>query len=163
MFITEAYIEGVRFIRQVNAVGRIDVDLVEALKEPASGHNIVLQPGDSLHIPEYEPSVKISGAVNSPGSVLWQKGNDLAAYISAAGGYTFKAERGRVSVRYANGQVRTRQKTLFFTSSPAPGPGAEVFVPVKDTTQGTNFVVLFGAIAQVLASVLTIALVATKL
>jgi polysaccharide biosynthesis/export protein len=159
----EAYPEGVRFTRQVNAVGRIDVDLVEALKEPASGHNIVLQPGDSLHIPEYEPSVKVSGAVNSPGSVLWQKGSDLASYISAAGGYTFKADQGRVSVRYANGQVRTRHKTLFFSSSPAPGPGAEVLVPVKDTMPGTNLVVLFGAIAQVLASVLTIALVATKL
>ncbi len=60
-----------------------------------------------------------------------------------------------MNVRYANGDVRTKRKSLFFSSSPKPGPGSEVFVPVRDTTQGTNYVQLFGSIAQIIASTVT--------
>ena len=59
-----------------------------------SRFNIVLQPGDSLHIPEYTPSVKVAGAVNSPGSVLWRQGANLSYYVSAAGGYAPQALKG---------------------------------------------------------------------
>ena len=54
----------------------------------------MLQPGDSLHIPEYTPSVKVAGAVNSPGSVLWRRGANLTYYVGAAGGYTQQAQKG---------------------------------------------------------------------
>src|SRR5438445_5056787 len=63
-----AYPEGIRFNRAANGVGRINVELRRALQDTASRFNIVLQPGDAISIPEYEPSVKVSGAVNSPGS-----------------------------------------------------------------------------------------------
>jgi protein involved in polysaccharide export with SLBB domain len=159
----QAYPDGIRFIRAVNGVGRINVDLPRALRDRASGHNITLQPGDAIDIPEYQPSVKISGAVNSPGSVLWQRGNGLDYYLSAAGGFSYKADKGRVSVKYANGEVRTRRRSLLYSRDPRPAPGSEVFVPVKDSTARTDWVALVGAIAQILASVVTIAVVATKL
>src|SRR6266566_3286872 len=73
----QAYAEGIQFYRAVNGVGRINVELPKALAERTSRHNIVLQPSDSIVVPEYQPSVKVSGAVNSPGSVLWQQGKDL--------------------------------------------------------------------------------------
>jgi protein involved in polysaccharide export with SLBB domain len=160
---SEAYPEGVRFTRALSDVGRINVDVPGALRDPGSGLNIVLQPGDSLLIPEYEPSVKVAGAVNSPGSVLWKKGQDLEYYLSAAGGFSYKADKGRVNVKYANGEVRTRRRSVFFANNPKPGPGSEVFVPVRDTTAKTDWVTLVGAVAQILASVVTIAVVATKL
>ena len=56
--------------------------------------------------------MKVSGAVNSPGSVLWQKGRSLDYYLGAAGGFSYKADKGRVSVRFANGEVRTRRRSL---------------------------------------------------
>jgi protein involved in polysaccharide export with SLBB domain len=141
----------------VEYVGRINVQLDKALRDTTSRYNIILQPGDSIHIPEYQPSVKVTGAVNSPGSVLWERGQDLDYYLSAAGGPSYRADKGRVSVRYANGEVRTRHKTLVFSSSPNPMPGSEVFVPVRDTTQHTNTLALVGTLAQILGS--TIALV----
>jgi protein involved in polysaccharide export with SLBB domain len=106
----QAYPEGIRFIRAVNGVGRINVDLPHALKDRASRHNVTLQPGDAIEIPEYQPSVKVSGAVNSPGSMLWQRGNDLDYYLRAAGGFSYRADKGRVSVKYANGR-RTRRRS----------------------------------------------------
>jgi len=106
--------------------------------------------------------VKVIGAVNAPGSVLYKKGAGLGYYIDGAGGFAFTADRGRTSVRYARGEVATRHKFLFFRSDPKPGPGAEVTVPLKDTSHPTDKVALFGAIAQILASTVAIIVVATR-
>jgi protein involved in polysaccharide export with SLBB domain len=159
---SHAYPEGIRFYRTLNGVGRINVDVRRALADTASRFNIVLQPGDSMHIPEYTPSVKVSGAVNSPGSVLWRQGASLSYYVSAAGGYMQQAQKGQVSVRFANGEVRTRRGGLF-GSDPTPGPGSEVSVPYQDpNAKKTDYVSLFGAIAQILASTIAIIVVVRK-
>ena len=160
-----AYPEGIRFMRALNHVGRIDIELARALKDSASRENIILQPDDSVLIPEYQPSVKVSGAVNSPGSVLWEKGEGLDYYLSAAGGASYKGDDGRVSVAYANGEVRTRhKKMIFWSSDPAPGPGSEVFVPVKDTTgTHTNWLALTMALAQVVTSAIAIVVLVKQL
>ena len=129
------------------------------LPRKTGSSNIILQPGDSIDIPEYEASVKVVGAVNSPGSVLWRRGAGLDYYLSAAGGFAFNADKGRVSIRFANGEVRTRRTSLFSTSNPRPGPGSEVFVPVKEAGEKVNSVALVGGIAQVLASLVTIVVV----
>ena len=152
---SQAYPDGIRFVRGTGGIGRINVNLTRALRDTNSRYNIILQSADSIHVPEYQPSVKVLGAVNSPGSVLWEQGRDLDYYLSSAGGFTYRADKGRVNVRYANGEVRTKRKTLFFSSVPRPGPGSEVFVPVRDTTQGVNYVQLFGSIAQIIAITVT--------
>ncbi len=159
----QAYAEGIWFTRSENNVGRINVDLLHVLKDTSSSANLTLQPGDTIYLPEYEPSVKVSGAVNSPGSVLWRRGASLDYYVSAAGGFTQRADKGAVSVRFANGEVRAKGHGLFHTD-PKPGPGSEVLVPAQDPTiHKTDYVALLGSIAQILASALTIVVVATKL
>src|SRR5437762_4106495 len=155
----QAYPEGVRFVRSAEGVGRVNVELTRALRDKGSSHNVIMQPEDSIFIPEYQPTVKVMGAVNAPGSLLWRRGADLDYYISAAGGLAANADGGRVSVRYANGDARTRRKWLFVSSKPTPGPGSEVFVPTKATGEGTNPVALLGGIAQILSSVVAIVVV----
>jgi len=150
-----AYPAGIRFVRAVDNVGRINVDLPRAVRDTGSSSNVILQPGDSIEIPEYQPAVKVRGAVTSPGSVLWKAGAGLDYYLQGAGGFSYLADKGRVSVKYANGEVRTRRKSLIFTSTPKPGPGSEVFVPVRDTTVHTNYIQLFTSIVQILASTVT--------
>jgi polysaccharide biosynthesis/export protein len=151
----QAYADGIRFVRAEDNVGRINVTLARALQDTTSASNIILQVGDSINIPEYQPAVKVGGAVNSPGSVLWKKGEGLDYYLEGVGGLTYRADKGRTSVKYANGEVRTRRKTLIFTSTPTPGPGSEVFVPVRDTTGRVNTVQLFTSIVQIIASTVT--------
>jgi polysaccharide export outer membrane protein len=159
-----AYPEGVRFVRALGAAGRINVDLAQALRDTASTDNVIMQPGDSIEIPEYEPTVRVVGAVNSPGSVLWQPGLNLDDYLHAAGGLGRYAVSNRVSVRYANGRTRTRHKVfLFFSSSPTPGPGSTVLVPARDPNDRTDYVALIGSLAQTLASSLAILLVIMRL
>ena len=156
----QAYPDGVEFIRKTRKAGRINVDLREAIKKPDGGSNILLHPGDSLYVPVYMSSVRISGAVNSPGSVLYKEGAGLDYYISAAGGFAHQADEGRVSVRQANGSARTKSKWLFFSSSPTPKPGAEVFVPAKDPTAKFDYVGLLASVAQIVASAVAIVAIA---
>ena len=158
-----AYAQGIRFVRAVENRGRINIDLPKALRDSTSRDNVMLQPGDSIGIPEYQASVRVSGAVNSPGSILYRPGASLDYYLNAAGGFARLAIKGRVNVRYANGEIRTRETGFLSSYSPKPGPGSEVFVPSKDPTEPkTDMVALFGAIAQILASTVAIIVVATQ-
>jgi hypothetical protein len=106
--------------------------------------------------------VKVSGAVNSQGSVWWRRGAGLDYYLSAAGGFAQHADKGAVNVRFANGEVRTRGRGVF-GGDPKPGPGSEVFVPAEDpSARRTDYVALFGALAQILASTVAIIVVVTR-
>src|SRR5437867_11731088 len=148
----QAYSAGVRFIRAVDNAGRIDVDLPRALRDRRSGANVILQPGDSIGVPEFISSVKVAGAVNSPGSVLWKQGRGLGYYIAGAGGYSYRADKGRVSVKYANGEVKTRRRTLFFKSDPGTGPGAGVSMPEQEPAGGNNCSLL-GAVMPIVLGI----------
>jgi len=160
---THAYPEGIRFVRAIDNRGRIDINLPLALRNPRSRDNIILQPGDQITIPEYQASVLVSGAVNSPGSVLYRQGAGIDYYLDAAGGFTKVADRGSVSVQQANGKLQTRHRFLWVKSNPKPGPGSQVHVPAKDpNAPRTDMVALFGAIAQILASTVAIIVVATR-
>ena len=87
---------------------------------------------------------------------MWREGQGLDYYVSAAGGLVQNANRKAISVRFANGEVRTKGR-------PRPGPGSEVFVPYKDpNAPHTDYVALFGAIAQILASTIAIIVVVRK-
>lgn len=156
---SQAYPDGIRFVRALSDVGRINVDLKRAMRERTSRSNVLLQPGDSIDVPEYQPSVRVTGAVNSPVSVLWESGKGLDYYIGAAGGPTARADQRRVSVRYANGETRTRRRTLFVTSEPKPKPGSEVFVPQRDSLGASNAPAIMGAIASIVGSLVTVAVV----
>lgn len=152
-----AYPEGARLYRSQDDMGRIDLNLPVAMERPESEENVVLQPGDSLHIPVYSPTVVVQGAVNSPVTVLYRDGQDFSYYIAAAGGYRNDADKGRTSIRFANGLARTRSRFLLWTSYPEPGPGSTISVPVEDPedrfdTRGliTDLVAILGSITTVI-------------
>lgn len=149
-----AYPAGIRFVRTADSVGRLDVDYPRALREPGSAHDVLLLPGDSIVVPEYQPSIRVEGAVNSPGSVLWERGKHLDYYIGAAGGVAENGNRGRTSVRQANGRTETRRGGFLFLagSDPVPLPGATVTVPIKPERPTRDTTTLIAAIATMIAS-----------
>src|SRR5882724_5925590 len=61
----QAYPEGIQFVRSAGGVGRVNIDLPRALHDQRSSHNVILQPDDAIFIPEYQPTVKVMGAVNA--------------------------------------------------------------------------------------------------
>ena len=150
-------------MRQLGNAGRVNFDLNVALARPGISNDVILQPGDRLTVPEYAPSVRVEGAVNSPASVLYRQGEGLGYYMANAGGYARNADKGRVHVRYADGSARVRSRFLMFSSSPAPGPGSVVTVPSKLPGEPFNLTQFLGSLAQVLASTVAIIVIATKL
>ncbi len=158
-----AYPAGARFIRPLDKAGRIDIELSRIIERPGSPGDIILQPDDSIYVPEYVPTVRVEGAVNSPTSVLYQEGQGLGYYVANAGGYARNADKGKVSVRYANGSARVKSHFLFFGSSPAPGPGSIVSVPQAREGVPFNLTEFLGSMAQILASTVAILVIATKL
>ncbi len=97
-----------------------------------------------------------------PTSVLYQSGAGLDYYIDNAGGYASYADKGRLSVHYANGSARVKKKRLFWRTSPKPGPGSTVLVPAKDPGDGVSIVQILGPLAQMVAAITTIVVVATR-
>jgi protein involved in polysaccharide export with SLBB domain len=157
-----AYVDGGRFYRELDNARRIDVNLSEAITRPGGRQDIILQPGDSLDIPEYIPTVRVTGAVNAPTSVLHRDGADLQYYIDNAGGYARGADRARISVRYANGSAQVTRKHLFFSTAPEPLPGSVVTVPAKPEGEPLNVTQLMGSIASILAETVAIIAIAVR-
>src|SRR3989441_2621734 len=48
-----AYAQGIRFYRATGTAGRLDIDLAHALADSAARDNVVLQPDDTIVIPEF--------------------------------------------------------------------------------------------------------------
>lgn len=105
----------------------VGIDLEKALANPKSDYDLVLREGDVLYIPEYVNTVKISGSVMYPNTVVYQKGKNLKFYINQAGGYGNMAKKKKVYVVYMNGTV----SRLKARNASAIEPGCEIIVPSK--------------------------------
>lgn len=123
---------------------------------PSFRDNVILFVGDSLFVPEYQPTVKVEGAVNSPVSVAYRPGAGTGDYVDAAGGFTPRADRKRTYVVQPNGAVTRANRR--------PEPGARIYVPeVPATEQKTDWAGIVSSVASVLTSALTIVLVVQRL
>ncbi|HEX5005064.1 MAG TPA: SLBB domain-containing protein [Gemmatimonadales bacterium] len=153
-----AYPEGVWFIRDTLGVGRLNANLPQALAKPGTREDLVLRGGDWVWVPQYQPSVRIEGAVLTPGSVLWEEGKNIDFYIDAAGGATPEGDQGRAVVRQANGQALAKHGGFLFIggSKPKPNPGATVIVPLKEVKPARDNTAFYVALASIIASTATI-------
>ncbi len=158
-----AYAGGITFARADGGLGRVGIDLPGVLKNPRDRDNLLLLAGDSVHVPRFNALVTIAGSVNSPLAVPYEPGQSLGHYIRAAGGATTEGDLDRVWVQQSNGKVESRHSRLwFFSASPDPTPGSRVFVPAKDVNAKKDWAQLLGTTAQVLGSIVTIAVVLSR-
>lgn len=106
----------------------VGINLEKAISNPGSDFDLVLREGDVLFIPEYINTVKISGAVMYPNTVLYKRGESLRYYINQAGGYGNLVKKKKAYVVYMNGTV-SRLKSR---DKKAIEPGCEIIVPSKE-------------------------------
>jgi len=109
----------------------VGIDLPSILKNPGGIEDIFLEEGDILNIPKQLQTVKVSGQVLSPNTVVFIKGKGFKQYVSSAGGFSQNALKRNSYIIYANGSVKSTHKILFFNDYPSVNPGSEVFVPQK--------------------------------
>ncbi|MBD5225412.1 MAG: capsule biosynthesis protein [Bacteroidales bacterium] len=135
---------------QVSRNYNVGIDLEKALANPGSNYDIVMQPGDQIFIPEQQSTVKISGEVMFPNTVVFEPGKKIKDYIDQAGGYGQRAKKGKAFVVYLNGTVAKAKR-----NTPIE-PGCHIIVPTKPTSDGTDWTKIL-SIATSFSSVATMA------
>lgn len=109
----------------------VSFNLEEALANPGSDADLILCDGDKIEIPTKSQTVRVSGLVQNPMNVKWEKGLRANDYIDAVGGFAAKAYKKKTYVVYANGESKRVRHILFFRVYPKVKPGSEVIVPVR--------------------------------
>jgi protein involved in polysaccharide export with SLBB domain len=159
----EAYADGIIFARSQGGIGRVGVELSQAMRRYESSDNLILRDGDNITIPAYNSVVSIRGAVNQPSTVSYVRGRGIDYYISAAGGPSKMADEGRAYVVQPSGKLESvRKRFLLPSTNPQPRPGSVVTVPEKDPNDRIDYVALAGAITSILASTVAIVIAITR-
>lgn len=125
---------------QMNDRYTVGIELDKALANPGSDYDMVLREGDRLVVPEYVSTVKISGEIMKPNTVLFIKGEKLKYYISQAGGYGSRAKKGKAYIIYMNGtmsRVKGQGKARI-------EPGCEIVIPGKRARKGMSLAEIMG-------------------
>lgn len=123
-----------------SVVGRkeqlLGINLREIIAKPGSKYDLMLEEGDVIKIPKKLQTIQLFGEVYFPKKVRFDKGTSFRDYIRGAGGFTGSALKRRSYIVYANGEVKSTRKILFFNSYPKVRPGAEIYVPAKKEGKG---------------------------
>jgi protein involved in polysaccharide export with SLBB domain len=160
-FKSDAYVEGGRFFRTKDSVGRVGVDIRKAVDRPHNKVNISMVGGDSIFIPGKMNTVKVIGEVGFETSVLFQEGAGVQYYIEKAGGFTRRSEQDRIVVQYANGETG---RDGYFNRK--PDAGSVIYVPQGPEPQSFNWVqginAILGTLSLAAALLLTISNLSSK-
>lgn len=109
----------------------VGINLKQILKNPKGKKDLILLDGDVLSIPRVLQTVKVSGEVYSPKTIVFSNGQSLSEYVMYSGGFTEDALRKGAYVVYSNGDSKGTKKFLFFKNYPNIEPGAEIFIPKR--------------------------------
>lgn len=154
---TDAYSEGTVFTRRRGEVGRVAIDVPQALKDKQSPENLLLMDGDDISVPVRSTLVAVRGFVNAPNVVAFVPGKNLDYYIQQAGGFGLNASEKRAFVTQPNGKRETWKRRRFLPDAvPIPLPGSLVVVPEKAPEERTNYVATMSALAQMLTGLIAI-------
>lgn len=134
----------------------VGIDLEKAISDPGGDDDIVLREGDRIVVPQYTGTVKISGEVMHPNSVVYERGKSTSFYIDQAGGFGPNAKKRQAYIIYMSGKVAK------VSHGAKPQPGCEIVVPSKpisktslqETLSIATSVGSFAAIIATLASIL---------
>jgi protein involved in polysaccharide export with SLBB domain len=137
---------------------QIAIDINQIMNKPGSEQDLVLRDKDEIVIPKTDNRVKISGGVLRPTNIVYRDGLSIGECISAAGGISEYARRGRAYVIYANGKSKRTMHFGVFRINPTIKPGAEVVLPETDVkkekalTSIIQFTTVIAQIGSVLAT-----------
>ena len=128
------------------ALGRLVVDMDNAVNRCREDADIVLENGDIIKVPKYHEQVSVVGQVYFPTSHKFEKSKGALDYINLSGGTKELAQREHAYIVQANGEVmsvRSKVSTWGWLGSPSNikvTPGATIYVPLSvDRINGREF------------------------
>jgi protein involved in polysaccharide export with SLBB domain len=102
-----------------------------------------------LAVPRRAQEVTVLGEVQFPTSHFYQPGLKRSTYVDSSGGYTVRADKGRVYVVRANGQVVGVGGSRWFSGKKTTiEPGDTIVVPLD--TDRVPSLIQWASITQVL-------------
>ncbi len=78
--------------------GKVSIDFEELMENGSALYNIILRDEDEITIARKNLSVKVTGAVISPGLVSFKNGSDYKYYINLTGGYNERARKRSITI-----------------------------------------------------------------
>ena len=157
----EAYLQGLQVVRGDRIIAG---DHRRALQEPGSQSDILLQPGDSIHVPDYDGTVLVTGAVLVEARVQYRPGYTVDDYVERAGGYADNAAEDRAVVTHPNGEREVVNSVLLYRRSPRVQPGSEIFIPISpESERGVDWDALLSRTLTTVSTLLTIMLALDRL
>jgi polysaccharide export outer membrane protein len=121
-------------LRNTKPVGRLVVNVHQVINGPHGGPgDVLLRNGDVLLIPKQTQEVTVLGEVQSPTSHIYRVGLSRDDYIARSGGSTQKADRKRIYIVRANGDVVGAGRSGWFRRSQnvEVRPGDTIVVPLN--------------------------------
>jgi polysaccharide biosynthesis/export protein len=120
-------------LRSTKPVGRLVINIDQVMHgKVGSPYDVVLRDGDQLLVPKKTQDITILGEVQSPTSHVFLAGLTRDEYIARSGGTTQRADKGRIYIVRANGDVVTGHRGGWFRRSREVEirPGDTIVVPM---------------------------------
>lgn len=132
----------------------VGIQLDKAIANPGTDYDMILRNGDRIIVPQYINTVKISGDVLYPNTVLYKKGEGAKYYVNQAGGFGSNAKKNHTYIVHMNGTVNQMGK------GEKPTPGCEIIVPTKpqrDAAKLSQYLAIGTSTASIATMIATIA------
>jgi protein involved in polysaccharide export with SLBB domain len=124
-------------LRQVQATGRIVLDLPADARDVSQLPDMPLENGDRFIVPRVPLTVSVNGAVYNQNSFLYNPQRRVGGYIRLAGGANRDSDKNRAYVIRADGSVLSKQYSSSLRGSGFDSirlyPGDTVVVPLNLT------------------------------
>jgi protein involved in polysaccharide export with SLBB domain len=149
-------------LRNTKPVGRLVINVSQVIKGPIGGPgDVLVRDGDMLLVPKRTQEITILGEVQSPSSYIYKVGYSRSDYIAMSGGTTQKADKGRIYIVRANGDVVSGRRSGWFrrTQSIEMRPGDTIVVPLD--TERVRGLPLWTSVTTILYN-LAVALLAVR-
>ena len=149
-------------IKDTKPVGRLVIDINRVMKaKTRSADDVALRDGDKLLVPKQVQTVTVLGEVQSPTSHVYRAGLDRDDYIAKSGGITYKADRKRIYIIKANGDVMSGERTGWFRRSRVPELQAGDTIVVPLDTERVRPLPLYTAVTTIIYN-LAVAILAIR-
>lgn len=107
--------------------GRLAVDFERLFRDGEETHNVLLEGGDVIFVPERRRTVSLSGQLKKPGLLKFEEGRRVGYYLDQAGGFSWSANQGGARLlRARTGEREQLDKNLLVEA------GDEIWVPEKE-------------------------------
>lgn len=141
-------------LQTAQPVGRLVIEPAHLMEGSGSEIDdaLVVKGGDQLNIPRKTQEVTVIGEVQGPTSHLFRPGIDWEGYVARSGGFTQRADKRRVYVIRANGEVIAATGSGWFGSGVhSIGPGDTVVVPLN--AQKMRPLTMWTSVTQILYNI----------